>query len=109
MSKIRKSPQKQTAIRAKEAFTDSLRLPRDVMLGASILTLIGDTELLVENYRGILLFEENCIRLQGKNCRLQILQGKHTRIRIEGCCLKIVYYTNEDMKIAGKISGVRYL
>lgn len=45
MSKIRKSPQKQTAIRAKEAFTDSLRLPRDVMLGASILTLIGDTEL----------------------------------------------------------------
>ncbi|MFR7843686.1 MAG: hypothetical protein ACLU3U_11955 [Gallintestinimicrobium sp.] len=48
MSKIRKSPQKQTAIRAKEAFTESLRLPRDVMLGASILTLIGDTELLVE-------------------------------------------------------------
>ena len=47
MSKIRKSPQKQTAIRAKEALTESLRLPRDVMLGASILTLIGDTELLV--------------------------------------------------------------
>ena len=66
MSKIRKSPQKQTAIRAKEALTESLRLPRDVTLGASILTLIGDTELLVEN-------------------------------------------TNEDMKIAGKISGVRYL
>ena len=97
MSKIRKSPQKQTAIRAKEAFTDSL--PRDVMLGASILTLIGDTELLVENYRGILEYTQECI----------LLQGKHTRIRIEGCCLKIVYYTNEDMKIAGKISGVRYL
>ena len=99
MSKIRKSPQKQTAIRAKEAFTESLRLPRDVMLGASILTLIGDTELLVENYRGILEYTQECI----------LLQGKHTRIRIEGCCLKIVYYTNEDMKIAGKISGVRYL
>ena len=99
MSKIRKSPQKQTAIRAKEAFTESLRLPRDVMLGASILTLIGDTELLVENYRGILEYTQECI----------LLQGKHSRIRIEGCCLKIVYYTNEDMKIAGKISGVRYL
>ena len=98
MSKIRKSPQKQTAIRAKEAFTESLRLPRDVMLGASILTLIGDTELLVENYRGILEYTQEFL-----------LQGKHTRIRIEGCCLKIVYYTNEDMKIAGKISGVRYL
>ena len=97
--RIRKSPQKQTAIRAKEAFTESLRLPRDVMLGASILTLIGDTELLVENYRGILEYTQECI----------LLQGKHSRIRIEGCCLKIVYYTNEDMKIAGKISGVRYL
>lgn len=64
------------------------------MLGASILTLIGDTELLVENYRGILEYTQECI----------LLQGKHTRIRIEGCCLKIVYYTNEDMKIAGKIS-----
>ena len=95
MSKIRKSPQKQTAIRAKEALTESLRLPRDVMLGASILTLIGDTELLVENYRGILEYTQECI----------LLQGKHTRIRIEGCCLKIVYYTNEDMKIAGKICG----
>lgn len=77
MSKIRKSPQKQTAIRAKEAFTESLRLPRDVMLGASILTLIGDTELLVENYRGILEYTQECI----------LLQGKHTRIRIEqGIC-----------------------
>ena len=75
MSKIRKSPQKQTAIRAKEAFTESLRLPRDVMLGASILTLIGDTELLVENYRGILEYTQECI----------LLQGKHSRIRIEGC------------------------
>ena len=99
MSKIRKSPQKQTAIRAKEAFTESLRLPRVVMRGESSLTLFGDTELLVVYYRGILEYTQECI----------LLQGKHSRIRIEGCCLKIVYYTNEDMKIAGKISGVRYL
>ena len=49
--------------------------------------------------RQILEYTQECI----------LLQGKHTRIRIEGCCLKIVYYTNEDMKIAGKITGVRYL
>ena len=98
MSKIRKSPQKQTAIRAKEALTESLRLPRDVMLGASILTLIGDTELLVENYRGILLFEENCIRLQGKNCRLQIC----------GRRLNIVYYDRDSMKIYGQIQSMEF-
>ena len=90
MSKIRKSPQKQTAIRAKEAFTESLRLPRDVMLGASILTLIGDTELLVENYRGILEYTQECI----------LLQGKHTRIRIEGCCT--VVYKRTLAKARGK-------
>ena len=100
MSKIRKSPQKQTAIRAKEAFTESLRLPRDVMLGASILTLIGDTELLVENYRGILEYTQECI----------LLQGSIAESGLKGCCLKkSSTIPMEDMKIAGKISGVRYL
>lgn len=99
MSKIRKSPTKQAVLSAREALTESLRLPKDAMLGASILTLIGEQELFVENYRGILEYTQECILLQGKNCR----------IRIEGDCLKIVYYTNEDMKIAGKIAGVRYL
>mgnify|MGYP005862294919 CR=1 FL=1 len=78
---------------------DSLKLPKDVVLGEVLVSFVGRYSVTIENYRGILEYTQECI----------LLQGKHTRIRIEGCCLKIVYYTNEDMKIAGKISGVRYL
>lgn len=78
---------------------DSLKLPRDTMLGASIVTVIGNGQLLVENYRGILEYTTECILLQGRTCRIAIC----------GCCLKIAYYTNEDMKIEGKISEIKYL
>ena len=84
---------------AKQSATEQLKLPGDVMLGEILLSFSGRYCVTVENYRGILEYTQECI----------LLQGKHSRIRIEGCCLKIVYYTNEDMKIAGKISGVRYL
>ena len=99
MSKIRKSPQKQTAIRAKEAFTESLRLPRDVMLGASILTLIGDTELLVENYRGILFYSRERVRLSVKDGQLEVT----------GQNLNIEYYSNDNVKITGCIRQISYL
>ena len=69
------------------------------MLGASILTLIGDTELFGGKLPGN----------PGIYAGVYSSAGEAYQNRIEGCCLKIVYYTNEDMKIAGKISGVRYL
>ncbi len=84
---------------AKELLVESLRLPRDMMMGASIVTVIGNDQVLVENYRGILEYTDCCIMLQGKTCR----------IAVSGRCLNISYYTNDDMKIEGKISEIRYL
>lgn len=84
---------------AKELLVESLRLPKDMALGFSIVTITGNEQLLVENYRGILEYTSDYILLQGRTCRIRI-GGKH---------LSIAYYTNEDMKIEGKISEVRYL
>lgn len=78
---------------------ESLRLPRDTMMGASIVTVIGSDQVLVENYRGILEYTDGRIMLQGKTCR----------IAVTGRGLNISYYTNEDMKIEGRISEIRYL
>ena len=90
---------KQKEKSAKELLVESLKLPRDMMLGASIVTVVGNGELLVENYRGILEYTQETILLQGKTCRIAVC----------GCGLKIAYYTNEDMKIEGRISEIRYL
>lgn len=78
---------------------DSLKLPKDIMLGASIVTMTGRTEAWVENYKGIIEYSTEMILLQGKNCQI-CFSGKR---------LSIDYYTNEDMKISGCIECVRYI
>ena len=85
--------------RQKEIIVESLKLPKDSMLGASIVSITGNREAFIENYKGILEYTTETIVLQGKNCRISF-QGKK---------LSIDYYTNEDMKISGIIESVRYL
>ena len=83
----------------KEALVESLKLPRDIIMGALKVTLTGSHEAWIENYRGILEYTENQILLQGKTCQ----------VCFEGTRLCIDYYTNEDMKISGCIACIRYL
>ena len=77
---------------------ESLKLPKDSLLGASIVTLTGNTDVFVENYKGIIEYTSQMILLQGKTCKIEIC----------GRRLNIVYYTNEDMKITGWVEAVRY-
>jgi len=82
----------------KESFIESLKLPKDICMGALKVTMTGNREAWVENYRGILEYTENLVLLQAKTCQ----------VAFEGTRLSIDYYTNEDMKISGCISCVRY-
>ena len=82
----------------KESLVNSLKLPKDMVLGMPILTMTGSQELWVENYKGIMEYTDQSI----------LLQTKCGRICIQGCGLKIDYYTNEDMKIVGTIRCVRF-
>ncbi len=78
---------------------DSLQLPRVVSTGAVIVTLTGNGEAWIENYKGILEYTEQMILLQTNTCQ----------VFFEGNRLSIDYYTNEDIKINGCIQCVRYL
>ncbi len=86
-------------VSGRELMVESLKLPKDSLLGASIVTVTGNTDAFVENYKGIIEYTNQQILLQGKNCKIEIC----------GRRLNIVYYTNEDMKISGWIESVRYL
>ena len=83
----------------REMVVESLKLPKDSILGASIVTLTGNTDAFVENYRGIIEYTGDLILLQGKTCKIKIC-GKRV-------CMD--YYTNEDMKISGLIEQICYL
>ena len=86
-------------IKKKEAIVETLQLPKDVCLGALRVTMTGNSEAWIKNYKGILEYTEQSILLQGKTCQ----------VCFEGNRLSIDYYTNEDMKISGCITAVRYL
>ncbi len=77
---------------------ESLELPKDLVYGAVLVSITGRQEILIENYRGILEYTKNHISLQTKTCRL-VVRGKD---------LDISYYTNEEMKITGRIDSVVY-
>ena len=83
----------------KESLIDSLRLPKDICMGAMKVTMTGNREAWIENYRGLLEYTERQILLQGRTCQ----------VCFEGTRLSIDYYTNEDMKISGWISCIRYI
>ena len=95
----RREREENRTVSNRELVVESLKLPKDSMLGASIVTVTGNSEAFVENYRGIIEYTSQVILLQGKTCRIEIC-GKR---------LSIVYYTNEDMKISGWIDQIRYL
>lgn len=78
---------------------ESLQLPKDVCMGALRVNMTGNTEVWIENYKGILEYTGQTI----------LLQGKTGQVCFEGNRLTIDYYTNEDMKISGCITCVRYL
>ncbi len=82
-----------------ESVINTLQLPKDVCMGALRVTLTGNREAWIENYRGILEYSDQVIILQAKTCQ----------VCFEGNRLSIDYYTNEDMKISGCICSVKYL
>lgn len=82
----------------KSNIVESLELPVDIMYGAVIVTAMGRNQVLVENYKGIIEYTQEKIRLQTKTCQ----------VTIQGKSLVVEYYTNEEMKITGYIQGIIY-
>jgi sporulation protein YqfC len=81
-----------------EELSNRLHLPADMLAGAPIITATGRNELCLENYKGIIEFNNNLIRIQTKLCR----------ICIEGKNLNILYFTEDEMKITGYINTIYY-
>ena len=74
-------------------------IPRDVVFGDFIITLTGNCEAYIENYRGIVSYDENKISIQ----------GNHVILNICGCNLAVDFYSQESMKIKGKIKRQEYV
>lgn len=82
----------------KARITDAAGMPKDVLLGVPLLTIAGQSEACIENYRGILEYTDKLIRIQTKLGKIHVI----------GRNLQIEFYTNDEMKVVGHITVIEF-
>ncbi|PKM96023.1 MAG: sporulation protein [Firmicutes bacterium HGW-Firmicutes-1] len=79
-------------------FTEIFEVPKDVVLGEAIITLTGKREAIIENYKGIVEYTNDYIKILTKN----------GVIEFKGSNFNITYLTNEEIKVIGSIVEINY-
>lgn len=80
----------------KNRFQNILEIPKEVYTNLPKLTVVGFEEMIIENYKSILEYEEFYVRI---NTHIGILS-------INGFNLNLEKMTNDDIKITGTIESV---
>ena len=73
-------------------------IPKDVIFGIPVLTVLGEMEIDIENYSSIIEYTESLIRIRTKLGQIRVLGKK----------LHVEYYTNDEMKIRGEIETIEF-
>ncbi|MGL4790711.1 MAG: sporulation protein YqfC [Anaerotignaceae bacterium] len=79
--------------------TEVLELPKEAMLNLPLITLLGREEIIIENYKGVVEYGEDVIRI---NTGIGVL-------KIEGRGLNIKKITGESVTISGIFCSLIYL
>ena len=75
-----------------------LELPREVISNEPKITIVGFEEMIIENYKNILEYEDYYIKL---NTHIGA-------VNINGFNLKLIQMTEDDIKIIGKIDSIDF-
>lgn len=97
--RVKKNKSEEPKVKIKEKVTEILELPKEVVLNVPRMTLIGNGNLLVENYKGIIEYDDKRVRV---NTGIGI-------IKIIGDRLVIREITSEDIMIDGEIQSMEFL
>lgn len=84
--------------RTREILSEKFDLPKDVIMNLPKITIIGDSEITIENHKGIILFERSIIKI---NTKAKI-------INIEGENFEILYIGESTITISGKFKSISY-
>lgn len=82
--------------KTKKRLENLLEMPKEVYTNIPKLTVVGFDEMIIENYKSILEYEEFFVRI---NTHIGILN-------INGFNLNLEKMTNDDIKITGTIESV---
>lgn len=85
-------------IKTKETIAEKLDLPRDVVLNMPKITITGENEIIIENHKGVILFEEKEVKINS-NVGL---------ITIYGSGFEILFMGGSTLTVSGKFKSVVY-
>lgn len=97
--KNKKNKIEEPKAKLKEKVTEILELPKEIVLNVPRLTMVGNGNLLIENYKGIIEYDDKRVRV---NTGVGI-------IKIQGERLAIKEITSEDIMIDGEIQAFEFL
>lgn len=83
---------------AKEIIVDKLDLPRDIILNVPKIIVTGDSEITIENHKGVVAFSENQVKV---NSGIGL-------ISIYGSNFEIIFMGGTTIVIGGKFKSVIY-
>lgn len=97
--KIEKRKEKKDSVSIKDKVTKMLEIPDEVASDRPKITTVGRKEVFVENYKGIIEFTNEKVRIN----------SNHGIITITGGNMKIKEITSEDIIIVGDIGNIDYV
>lgn len=84
---------------AKENFLDKLNIPEELVYDYSKITMVENSQLMIEGYNNIVDYYDNYIKIQAKNVYV-IIDGKE---------LKIDEINDSELLISGDINNVGFM
>lgn len=76
----------------------SFHLPEDVVKSSSIINILGNNTIIIENFKTIMSYKSDKIKVKAKDKYLTIYGSK----------LFIEYYNNEEIKITGRFEQIQF-
>lgn len=95
----KKKKEEKNDINLKEKLTEMLELPKEIVLNVPKLTMIGNKDIVIENYKGIVEYDESRVRI---NTGIGV-------IKITGDRMAIREITSEDIMVIGNIVSLEFL
>lgn len=83
---------------AKGELIDKLELPRDVLMDLPKIVIMGNSEISIENHRGIVVFDENIVKI---NSRVGL-------ISIHGRGFEILFLGGKTITLRGVFKSILY-
>jgi sporulation protein YqfC len=82
----------------KQNIADKLDLPRDIILNMPQIKVMGNNEIIIENHKGIILFEDSQIKI---NSGIGL-------ISIYGSKFEVLFIGGSTITIGGKFKSIVY-